>query len=258
MQNRRQRRLDFEGAVNFRDIGGYPAGAGRRTRWRTLYRADSLADLTPADLDRLDALGLRTLIDFRLPEERRAKPDRLPSSGAINAIELGFIPRGVLEMLNLVKSGAIDASEVERLVTAQYRRYCVDHTHEYRRVLEIATAPEGYPLLLHCTSGKDRTGYGVAVLMLAVGVPRDVVLEDYTLTNRHRRAVPQLFGPNTSEDVVRTLLSADPAYLEAALDEVDQAYGSFDAYLEKTLGVSERARARLVDLLTEPDASDAS
>ena len=81
MQNRRQRRLDFEGAVNFRDIGGYPAGAGRRTRWRTLYRADSLADLTPADLDRLDALGLRTLIDFRLPEERRAKPDRLPQIG---------------------------------------------------------------------------------------------------------------------------------------------------------------------------------
>lgn len=258
MRYPRQRRLDFEGAVNFRDVGGYPAGTGRRTRWRTLFRADSLADLTPADLERFAALGLRTLIDFRLPEERRAKPDRLPSGGAINAVELGFIPRGVLEMLDLVKSGAIDASQVERLVTAQYRLYCVDHTREYRRVLEIATDPEGYPLLLHCTSGKDRTGYGVALLMLAVGVPRDVVLDDYALTNHYRRAVPQLFGPDTAEDVARTLLSANSTYLEAALDEIDQAYGSFDAYLEKTLGVGDRARERLVDLLTEPDASEAS
>jgi protein-tyrosine phosphatase len=70
MPTPRDRRLPFEGAVNFRDMGGYPAGAGRRTRWARLYRADNLGDLTPADLTRLDALGLRTLIDFRLPLER--------------------------------------------------------------------------------------------------------------------------------------------------------------------------------------------
>jgi protein-tyrosine phosphatase len=122
----------------------------------------------------------------------------------------------------------------------------------------VATQEEGYPLLLHCTSGKDRTGYGVALLMLSVGVPRDVVLEDYDLTNNYRRPVPQLFGPKTTEDVARTLLSAHKKYLEAALDEMDRVYGSFDAYLQQGLGVGDAARERLVDLLTEPDVGDAS
>lgn len=248
---RRQRRLEFEGAVNFRDMGGYPAGPGRQTRWHTLYRADSLADLTEGDLERLQALGLRTLIDFRLPEERRAKPDRLPAGHAITIIEPGFVPAGTLEMLHLVRAGTIDPQEIERRVIAQYRLFGIDHLAEYRRVMEAATREDSYPLLLHCTSGKDRTGFGIAILMLSVGVPLSDVLEDYGLSNQYRRAVPQLFGPQTSEAVVRLLLSAQAKYLEAAIDEMEKAFGSFDAYLAKGLGVDDAARARLVELLTE-------
>ncbi len=249
---RRQRRLDFEGAVNFRDMGGYPAGPGRQTRWHTLYRADSLADLTAADLERLHALGLRTLIDFRLPEERGAKPDRLPDGHTITIIEPGFVPAGTLEMLRLVHAGAIQPAEIERRVTAQYRLFGIDHLPEYRRVIEAAVGRDSYPLLLHCTSGKDRTGFGIAILLLAAGVPMDTVLEDYDLTNHYRRPVPHLFGPETSEAVSRLLLSAQTKYLEAAIDEMEKAFGSFDAYLAKGLGVDDAARARLVELLTEP------
>jgi protein-tyrosine phosphatase len=234
-------------------MGGYPVAGGRVTRWERLYRADSLGDLTEADIARLEALSLRTLIDFRLPQERAAKPNRLPPGASINAIELGFVPEGTLAMLGLVKAGAIDAAEIERRVVAQYRRFPLDHSSEYRRVFEAALREDSYPLLLHCTSGKDRTGYGVALLMLAVGVSRGVVLEDYDLTNQYRRAVPQFFGPQTSQDVMHTLLSAQAKYLEAALDEIDRAHGSFEAYLEKELAVDEGSRARLVDLLTEAE-----
>jgi protein-tyrosine phosphatase len=254
MQAHRERRLEFEGAVNFRDVGGYAAHGGRRTRWGRLYRADSLADLTSADLVRLDGLGLSTLVDFRLPSERLAKPDRLPPDTSIKAVELGFIPEGTLPMLELVKSGSIDAAEIETRVVAQYRLYGVDHAREYREVFEIAGKAESYPLLLHCTSGKDRTGYGIAMLLLTVGVPLDIVLEDYDLTNRYRRPVPHLFGPNTSDEVAKVLLSAQSKYLEAALDEIDRRFGSFDAYLERELGVDDAARAKLNDLLTEPEA----
>jgi protein-tyrosine phosphatase len=258
MQPMRQRRLDFGGAVNFRDIGGYPAGEGRRTRWGRLYRSDSLADLTTDDLARLEELGLRTLIDFRLPTERQLKPNRLPPGASIEAIELGFVPDGTLEMLQLVKSGAIEAAEIERRVTAQYRLFGVDHSPEYRRVFEIAASAESYPLLLHCTSGKDRTGFGIALLLLAVGVPLATVMEDYGLTNRYRRPVPQLFGPDTSEEVAFVLLSAQPKYLEAALEEIDRAFGSFDAFLERGLGVDDANRARLIEVLTEPDSEAAA
>jgi protein-tyrosine phosphatase len=79
MQTDERRRVRFEGAVNFRDLGGYRAGAGRQTRWGRVYRADNLAGLTEADVVRLAELGLKTLIDFRLPLERVASPDRLPA-----------------------------------------------------------------------------------------------------------------------------------------------------------------------------------
>ena len=121
-------------------------------------------------------------------------------------------------MLALVKSGEIDAAEIERRVIAQYRLFCIDHHEEYRHMFDLASGAENYPLLLHCTSGKDRTGYGVASILLALGVPREIVLEDYDLTNRYRRPVPQLFGPRTPPDVVRILLSAQPKDLESALE----------------------------------------
>ncbi|MGA8583798.1 MAG: tyrosine-protein phosphatase [Roseiarcus sp.] len=252
MQTDERRRVLFEVAVNFRDLGGYRAGAGRQTRWGRVYRADNLAGLTEADLIRLEGLGLRTLIDFRLPMEREASPDRLPEGSSIRRVEAGFIPAGTLEMLALVKAGTIPAPEIERRVMAQYRLFCVDHTEEHRQTFVVALDPESYPLLLHCTSGKDRTGFAAALLLLALGVSRKTVIEDYNLTNLFRRPVPHLFGPETPEEVTTILLSAQPKYLEAALDEVDRVYGSFDHYLERALGVGDSDRQRLVDLLTEP------
>jgi protein-tyrosine phosphatase len=254
LETLQRRRLDFEGAVNFRDLGGYPAAAGRQTRWRRLYRADSLADLTSSDLEQLARLGLTTLIDFRLDEERLLKPNRLPPGDAIRSIELGFVPEGTLAMLRLVKSGAIEPAEIERRVIAQYRLFCVDHHREYRRMFEVAAHGGSYPLLIHCTSGKDRTGYGAALLLLAVGVRRETVIDDYDLTNKYRRAVPQFFGSGTPEAVIRILLAAQRKYIEAALDEVDRVHGSLDAYLARALGVDDAGRAALVELLTEAAA----
>jgi protein-tyrosine phosphatase len=258
LENSQQRRLGFEGAANFRDLGGYPAAPGRRTRWRRLYRADSLADLTSSDLEQLAALGLTTLIDFRLDEERLLKPNRLPAGCTIRSVELGFVPEGTLQMLRLVKSGAIEPAEIERRVIAQYRLFCVDHHREYRRMFEVAADGGSYPLLIHCTSGKDRTGYGAALLMLAVGASHDVVLDDYDLTNRYRRPVPQLFGSGTPEAVARILLAAQRKYLEAALEEIHRVHGSFDAYLERALGVDETRRAKIVELLTEAAIGEAT
>jgi protein-tyrosine phosphatase len=255
MQTDHRRRVPFEGAVNFRDLGGYATGANRRTRWGRVYRADNLAGLTEADLTRLESLGLRALIDFRLPLEREASPDRLPPGSSIRRVEAGFIPAGTLDMLALVKAGTIPASEIEKRVIAQYRLFCVDHTEEYRQAFAVALDPSSYPLLLHCTSGKDRTGFAAALLLLALGVSRKTVIEDYNLTNLYRRPVPHLFGPETPKEVVAILLAAQPKYLEAALDEIDRIYDSFDNYLDRALGVADFDRQRLIDLLTEPVTS---
>ena len=245
------RRLNFEGAMNFRDLGGYPAAGGRRTRWRRLFRSDSLADLTQPDLEQLAYLGLHGLVDFRTETERVLKPNRLPEGAGIRVLEVGFLPAGTLEMLEEVRAGTISAQELERRVVSQYRKFGLDHAGEYRQAVAFATEADNYPLLIHCTSGKDRTGFASALLPLAVGVPRDVVIQDYDLANLYRRDVSHLFGPKTQKDVISLLLSAQAHYLEAALEEIDRVYGSFEVYLTRTLGVDEIKRARLLELLTD-------
>jgi protein-tyrosine phosphatase len=246
------RSLEFASAPNFRDLGGYRAGSGRRTRWQRLFRADSICDLTEADVSRLDALGLRGLVDFRTERERLSRPDRLPPGANLRILEPGFFPKGAVEMLNRSHAGTITAAEVESEVTSHYRRFVTDHADAYRQLLAFAAEPESYPLLIHCASGKDRTGFAAAILLLSVGVSREVVEEDYLLSNQYRRDVSHLFGPQTSREVIDLLLSVRPGYLAAAFDVIDRDYGSIDGYLTRALGVNDAMRARFVELLTEP------
>ena len=148
-------------------------------------------------------------------------------------------------MLALVKAGAIAPSEIERRVIAQYRLFCVDHVEEYRQTFAIALDAGSYPLLLHCTSGKDRTGFAAALMLLALGAPREIVLEDYDLTNHYRRSgAPPLWSRDAGRDRRAFSSSAQPKYLEAALDEIDRVHGSFDDYLNRALGVDDSARSR--------------
>jgi protein-tyrosine phosphatase len=244
------RRLAFEGAANFRDLGGYPTAAGRRTRWRRAFRADNLGGLTSDDLEQLRELDLGGLVDFRVDAERLAHPDRLPAGTRLRKLELGFLPVGTLEMLARARAGAITVEEVGAEVLAHYRRFVTDHADVYRRMIEFAAEPAHYPLLIHCTSGKDRTGFGSAILLRAVGVPREVVEQDYLLTNQYIRDVSHLFGPATSRDVIDLLLSAQAGYIRASFDEIDRRYGSFDLYLAEGLRVCHTTRESLINLLT--------
>ena len=251
MEENGERRLPFDGAVNFRDLGGYDAGQGRRTRWRCLYRSDSLADLTEADLERLAALNLHGLIDFRVPQERQSHPNRLPAGAAVRTVEIGFWPEVVVDMLRALRAGAIDAAGVERETLSQYRRYPVHHKAEYRLMMETIEEAAGRPMLIHCVSGKDRTGFGAAVILMALGVTQTVILEDYLLTNSYRRDIGHLMPPGTSSGIAQTFTAASPLYLEAAFATIKQKYGSVDAYLEQGLGFDDKRRANLRDLLTE-------
>ena len=247
----RQRRLALEGAANFRDLGGYSVGEGRRTRWGKLWRSDSLADLTQADLDLLEKLGLSMLIDFRLPIERERKPNRLPPAAVIETVEIGFVPEGTIEMLQAVAQGTLDVAAAERALTRNYELFPIAHRREYAQMFERIEAAEGRPLLIHCTSGKDRTGFAAALVLFALGASREVVLEDYALSDLYRRDLVSFFLPHTPRDLIDVLMSAPPRFLEASLAVIDDAYGSMDAYLEQALSLTEPRRAKLREYLTE-------
>ncbi|MGD9835842.1 MAG: tyrosine-protein phosphatase [Piscinibacter sp.] len=253
-----QRRVPLEGAVNFRDLGGYPVGDGRRTRWRRLFRSDSLAALTDEDLEHVAALDLYRVVDFRLPHERELHPNRLPAGAAPMVAQVGFWPDGVPEMLAALRELRIDAAGIERAVTGHYRRYAVHHCAEYRRMLEAVEEAAGRPTLIHCVSGKDRTGFGAAVILMALGAPRSVIVDDYLLTNACRRDIGHLMPPGTTESVAEAFTAARPAYIEAAFESIDTAFGGIDDYLAHGLGFGEQRLQRLRECLTEPATGSAS
>ena len=244
------RRLPLQGAVNFRDLGGYNVAGGRQTLWRLVFRSDSLADLTDADHAAFDALNLYTIIDFRIALERQRKPNRLPPGTGARTVEIGFLPDGMLDMLRQVFRGQIDAAGVERETLRHYRNLPGDHRAEYTQLFHRLDDAAGRPVLIHCTSGKDRTGFGAALILLALGADRDTVLQDYALTNQYRRDLGFLLSRNPDPAVVHMLTAAQPKYLAAALDAIDAQYGSAEAYLERGLGVTQARRERLRAVLT--------
>jgi len=256
--NLTQRRVPLEGAVNFRDLGGYPVGDGRRTRWGRLFRSDSLAALTEEDLARVAALDLYGVVDFRVPHERDLHPNRLPAGARWKLTQLGFWPDGVPEMLEALRELRIDVAGIEEAVTGHYRRYAVHHCAEYRRMLEAVEEASGRPMLMHCVSGKDRTGFGAAVILMALGAPRSVIVEDYLLTNDCRRDIGHLMPPGTPESVAEAFTAARPVYIEAAFESIDTAFGGVDDYLAHGLGFGEERLQRLRECLTETATGNAS
>ena len=244
------RRIGFDGAVNFRDIGGYPDVGGRRVRWRRVFRSDSLSALTDEDQRRLAALGVRTVVDFRVDSERRALPNRLGTRSAIATVEIGFMAEGVLDMLHAVAAGTTSVDAVEDAFVVQYRRFVTDHATEFAGALAIAGDERRLPLVMHCTSGKDRTGFAVCVLLLALGTPQEVILDDYALTNAHMRDISVFFRPSSPPELIERVKTAQLRYVHAAFDQMRTSFGSIDAYLARALGCDDAQRSRLVELLT--------
>ena len=251
MNEQSARRIDLQGAVNFRDIGGYPAAQGKRVRWRRVFRSDSLSKLTDDDHAQLAALGVRTLVDFRLASERRELPNRLAPTSDITSVEIGFMAEGVLEMLREVSRGTVTRTDIERTFVEQYRRFVTDHSAEFARALAHALDERNIPLLLHCTSGKDRTGFAISALLLALGTPQEDILEDYALTNSYMRDISNFFSASTPPELLRYVMTAQPTYLKAAFDQMRHSFGSVDAYLARALKLDDTRRSELAALLTE-------
>ncbi|MCK9284803.1 MAG: tyrosine-protein phosphatase [Rhodocyclaceae bacterium] len=243
------RSVGLQGAPNCRDLGGYPAADGRRVKWRHLYRSDSFADLTDADLPVVQSLGLRTLVDLRHASERERKPNRELPGMPPKVHTFPFLPYGHVDIFKRVSEGRMTLVQLEQDVWEAYRRFLPEPV--FPKMIDLLLTPGVFPMLIHCTSGKDRTGYTTAVVLLALGVPRDVIIEDFLVTNRHRRDIGYLVGDKADPAVVEVLSGVHASYLEASFTAMEQQWGSTDAYLRDALGLSDRRRQQLQDLLLE-------
>lgn len=243
------RRVALEGACNCRDLGGLPTTDGRRTRPGVVYRSDALATLTPADQATLAGLGICAVYDLRTREERVRAPNQLPASAPVQHA-FGFIPRGNHEMFAGVNSGQWSPEVTRAAMLAQYERLILDHTECLAGVYRGLLARAGAPAVIHCASGKDRTGIACAVLLLAVGVVREEVVEDYVISHFQRRRV-DLFHGTPPAAAVEHVMAASADYLLAALAASERAFGSFDAYLAHGLGLSDLDLLALAHFLVD-------
>lgn len=243
------RRLALEGCTNLRDLGGYRAADGRRVRFGLVFRASALGALTEADLLALGRLGLRTVCDLRGERERARMPSRLPDP-APEVVSLPIEPTVGASLRDILEHGQATGEDVVSLLAEAYRAYATDKLPQYRALLALVAEPGRLPLAFHCTAGKDRTGFGAALLLTALGVPREVIREDYLATNRFWTG-SGLLPPTTPPAVAEALMRAHAPLLDAALDTALADHADTAAFLEAALGLDARRLAALRDSLLE-------
>jgi protein-tyrosine phosphatase len=251
---------------NLRDVGGHTTAGGGRVRSGLLFRSTDLARLDDEGTAALVSLGIRSVFDLRTVAERDQGPDRVPP-GATHVVmdvlrdSAGLTPAGMGAVLANPEAAerALGGGRAERLFIDAYREFVElpGARAAYGRLFLELARPERRPGLVHCTTGKDRTGWAVAVLLLALGVPEPVVMEEYLLSGP---AIAALFAPHLAEfagrggnpDLVRPLLEVRPEYLGAGLAAMRAGYGTVEAYLAEGLGVDEQVRAALRQAFVEP------
>jgi protein-tyrosine phosphatase len=235
------RHLNLAGASNFRDLGGYPASEGRKVRWRQIFRSNHLGHVTEADIRVLRGLGLKSAFDFRGMEERAAAMCALEEI-AVHSLPIEPTVQATLRARRAsgVPLSSTDALDVMR---DSYRNYVRQSTSSYR-ALFTHLIEDRAPLVIHCTAGKDRTGFACALILHALGVPDEIIAEDYLLTNRFYRRDPAA-SSDLPEDVRQVLASVETSFLAAAFDAIGAEYGDLETYFSDGLGLGARERARL-------------
>ena len=262
-QTESKRVLGIQGQRNFRDIGGYETSSGERVKWSRIYRSGKLSDLTPDDLDRLNDLDIELVIDFRSESERDGEPTKWQG----DETEFLDLPIGGTaadwssKLSAQLQSGTFTESEIRNTFIDAYRQIPIDNTAEYRTFFEQILNQKDGAIIFHCTSGKDRTGIGAAFLLAALGVPRDVIMQDYMLTNQAAgverglpfiaKAFSQRAGRDIDPESLRPLVGVEPVYLETTFDTIETEFGSMDTYLAQALGLTQTKRAKLRSLLLE-------
>ncbi|MDR1644199.1 MAG: tyrosine-protein phosphatase [Tannerellaceae bacterium] len=247
-----QRAGILEGAPNFRDLGGYPSANGLHTAWRKVFRSQALAQISDSDLVRLKESDIRTVIDFRSDDEVRKAPSRLPGGATLIRLPIDVGRSDSLQIMQLLATGALDSAQSVAYMQTANRRFVTDFAPEYRQFFDILLQPESYPVVFHCTAGKDRTGFAAALLLSALDVDWDTVMGDYLLTNQYLKpssVLPQI--PESALPALRPLLGVHPSYLDAAREEIAERYGSIDQYLQQELHIGPAEKARLKEYLLD-------
>ena len=253
-----ERHVPLRGASNFRDFGGYDALSGS-VRRGLLFRSDRLSRLTVEDFDILRPLGLRLVVDLRRTSERAQEPTRWrggeePEELHAPVFDDHNTPHALLRMAENPHTRTAEAAAETMREVYRHLVSAPAPLAQFGGVLQRLAFEEATPVVVHCSGGKDRTGVLAALLLSALGVTWEDIVEDYLLTEQLYDArellaerSSQIFethGVEMDEAALAPVFAVHPSYLEAARREADARYGGFIGLLD-AMGINESARARL-------------
>lgn len=243
------------GLANFRDFGGLPSGLGGTVRRGRLFRAAAPGHATPAELEHLLGLDFAVIADLRYAGERADEPSPWPADYADRLYSHDADASHEAPHMAPLRTGTLDAATSDRLYEQIYRSMPFDPFYGplFARILK-RLADTGGRALIHCSAGKDRTGMVAALILHALGVPREAIMADYMRSSRDpglmAMAPPLVVGLRERNGSVITLelaerlLDVQPTYLDAFFDEIAQRSGSPDQYLD-AIGIDDVVRKRL-------------
>ena len=263
-------RIEMEGPVyNTRDLGGYTGKDGRTIRPRRLLRSGALGKCTEPDIRRLtEEYGLKTVVDLRTNGEKTELPDP-----EIKGVEFIHDPLLSDAMLGITREGQEQADSLSAMIL-ELLKEAENHPKEKMEKIYLALVSDDFSVtglkhffdillaqkegavLWHCSAGKDRVGTTAALLLTALGVDREVIIQDYLLTNGYLEPETEAMIAKVTAKVpnerilngIRILNGAERSYIESMFAETERQCGSTEAYLQERLGLTDEKREMLREM----------
>lgn len=230
-----ERHLPMAGGYNYRDLGGYKTTDGKYIKWGKFFRSDDLHNLTNLDLQYLSSIPLISIVDFRSEQEMVSAPDKNPSSVKTNyaySISPGNLMTAVASDISKLTTEYADTLMMQMNELLVTDPACVD---QYRKFFALLQDEDNIPLMFHCSAGKDRTGMGAALILSALGVDEQTIIEDYLSSNIY---LADKYAKYKSENpALAPLFEVKSQFLQAGLNRIKKDYGSIEQFLTKVLNV---------------------
>jgi protein-tyrosine phosphatase len=235
------REVKLQGAVNFRDLGGYTTKDGKKVKMGLLYRSAALNALTDADVDKIAALNIKFDFDFRGPYEVKTAPDKIPTTTTRISLPAGSENVGdsvyQKNLQNMLKTDSFMSHFYTDLSPFKSR---------YEPLFDSLLNFKGNSnLVFHCTAGKDRTGIAAALILYALGVDKETIYDDYEATNYYRRNenIKAAYGMQLmyklDKQTANTMLDANRDYIKSTFNQIEIDYGTIENYLFKIMRIDD-------------------
>ncbi|SDC84038.1 protein-tyrosine phosphatase [Terribacillus halophilus] len=250
----------FDKLYNFRDIGGLQTKDGRMMRTGLLFRSEELSQLSANDIEKFHRLNIKSICDLRTFTEQKSKISRINSNVKILNVSIHDKSRAFTRFeffkFLVTKSNTIN---FEDIMKDMYKHMASETYKEINQIITFLSEQRNLPALIHCTGGKDRTGFITAIIQLFAGVPYETVMDDYLFSNqliavpmkKKERYIQWMSLFRISPESIKPILEVRREYLEEACNKILNQYGDIDRYLKSACKIPEDNLIKLKQLLTE-------